>query len=365
MKLLGTYLLGTALAVCAGLGWLAYTEHAVVKLPVTLQRIEVDGVSLGGGSSSEALAITKLEASVTERKTFASSGLVPIPATSAQGRVVFMCSPMSACPSGYTVGAGAIVETTSGVQYRTLSTASFPSCAPSAPINVAAVVPGAAGNAGAGAVGFGQFPSYIHVNNPWPIAGGADAQLVHVVQQSDEDAASQTLTAQVSSELAAQLQARAGGLSYVPSSQPAPDIRSDARAGDAKATFIVSVTGTVRAIAFSADEANALLSRALSQKVGAGYRLASSPVQNSYSVQDGSPTGETLMGSAVGYRVPSLDPRALAAALRGLSVSEAKHRLHQVLPGASPDIQITPVALPWLPIFADRISIEVLTSTIS
>ncbi|HEX7137518.1 MAG TPA: hypothetical protein VF219_06720, partial [Vicinamibacterales bacterium] len=211
------------------------------------------------------------------------------------------------------------------------------------------------GNAGAGTIVFGQFPSYIHVNNPWPIVGGADARSVHIVQQSDVDAANSVLTARVSSELIPKLQAQAGGLSYLTMAAAAFTTASDAHVGDIVPTFMVTVTGIVRAIAYSAGDALARMRRALSQRLAAGYQLMSGPIDATYSILS---TGE-IKGSATGYMVPKVNTRALAMALRGQSLNEARSRIDQSVPGASADIQVSPFALPWLPVLSDHISVVV------
>src|SRR5690348_10657200 len=120
-------LLGTALLIVAGSGSLAYSERAVVKLFVAPRQVQVHDVALTN------LQTTKLVASVTETQQVAA-GIETLPASVATGRVTFMCSPMTSCPNGYTVAAGTVVESTSGAEYRTLSTVSFPSCAPSSPV---------------------------------------------------------------------------------------------------------------------------------------------------------------------------------------------------------------------------------------
>ena len=355
MKLVGAYVLGAPLAVLVAIGFLGYTERAVVHLVVVAQQVKVENVPLGGAANaSHGLATTHIEASASEQQTV-TSAVVQLPATPAAGRVTFMCSPMTSCPNGYTVAAGTILGSTAGVQYRTLSTASFPSCAPSAPVSVSALNAGAAGNAGAGTVVYGQFPGYIHVDNAVAIVGGADARLVPVVEQADVDAASNVLKARVSAELGTKLQAQAGDLSYLTTGAPVFNVASDAHVGDSTPTFRVSVTGTIHAIAYSTRAANALLRNALSQRLAAGYQITSDPIKATYSVE----TNGSITGSATAYFVPRVDGRALAAAVRGESPGQALSRIDRAVPGAASDIRISPIALPWLPMLSDHISVVV------
>ena len=356
MKLLSAYLVGGPLAVLVALGFLVYGEHAVVKVTVTAQRLQVANVPLAGGADTAGLATQQISASASEQQMVAS-GVVQLPARPATGLVSFMCSPMTSCPNGYTVVAGTLLKSTSGAEYRTLSTASFPSCAWSSPVGVAALTAGAAGNAAPGALVFGRFPSYVHVDNALAIAGGTDPHSAHLVQQSDVNAASSVLTARVSAELNSKLQTRAGSLSFVTAGAPAFSTTSSARAGDSAATFTVTVTGTIHAIAYSASDAGALLRGALSQRVAPGYRLTTAPIDATYSMQPGG----LFTGSAAAYEVPSVDPGALAAALRGQSLSEATSRIDQSVPNGAAGIQVTPFAVPWLPMLSDHISVVVVT----
>lgn len=349
MKLVSAYLLAGPAAVLAVVGFLAFGEHAAVTVTVAAQRVQVQNAPLGGG------LVTKQIVATASKQETVTSGTVQVAASLATGQVSFMCSPMTSCPNGYTVARGTLLESTSGAAYRTLSSASFPSCAPSGPVSVQAVTAGSAGNAAPGTVVYGQFPGYIHVGNPSPIVGGTDAHVVHVVQQADIDTASTELAARVSSELTAKVKAEAGNLSYLTSGAPTFSTSSDAHAGDGAPTFTVTVTGTAHAIAYSARDANALLRRALTQAAPAGYRLTSDPIDATYSVQPGG----QITGSAEGFAAPSVSTKTLANALRGQSLSEARAQVGHSVPGGSSDIRITPWSLPWLPVLSDHISIAV------
>ena len=234
-------------------------------------------MTLSSGAAASDLKTTPLVATVTESQQVASS-VVAVPASAATGRVTFMCSPMSLCPNGYSVPAGTVLESTRGAEYRTLSAVSFPSCAPSSPVAITALTAGAAGNASAGTVVYGPLPSYIHVTNPWPVGGGADAHTLPVVAQSDVDAAVRTLTARAAAELPTKLQAEAGGLSYVATGAPSFKVGGDFRVGAHTPAFTVSVTATQDALAFFGAGARDVLRQALSRHVPAGYRLASDQI---------------------------------------------------------------------------------------
>lgn len=346
-------LLGGATALLTASGGFAYSEHAVVKVFVVPQRVQVDDVAL-----DSALRSTRLVASATETLQV-TSNVVAVPATAATGRVTFMCSPMTLCPNGYTVPAGTVLESTAGVEYRTLSSVSFPSCAPSSPVTITALAPGSAGNAAVGGIAYARVPSYIHVTNPWPVVGGADAYSLPVVDEPSVDAALKTLIDKVSSELPAQLQAKAGGLTYLTTGPASLTTGGDYRIGSHAPTFTVQVSGTLTAVAFPTGGARELMRRALSRRVPTGYELAPEQITASFSLQPAAPAADAAVrGAASGYMIPAINARALAASIRGKSLTAAANMARRAsADGGSPQIQMTPVAMPWLPVVADHISV--------
>jgi len=83
-------------------------------------------------------------------------------------------------------------------------------------------------------------------------------------------------------------------------------------------------------------------------------------VRATYTIEAVSPDGQvTITGSSVGYAVPNVSTHTLALQLRGTSLGEARNRIQHRMPNTAVDIRITPVTLPWLPMFADHISLDV------
>ena len=87
-----------------------------------------------------------------------------------------------------------------------------------------------------------------------------------------------------------------------------------------------------------------------------GYQLTSDPIDATFSLQ----AGGVLRASAKGYAIPTVDTAALVRNIRGESIASANDRLHRQLTAGTPDIRITPFAMPWLPVFADHITVVVL-----
>ncbi len=358
-RLLRAYLLGVAIVLVAALGSLLYMERAIVKLSVEPRRLE-SNLTLTGGAAGSDFKTRVFDNKVVETSKVATSAL-PLPATPAVGQVVFTCSP--ACPGGATIPSNTVVATTDGVQYKTQGLTNIPSGGQSANTTIRAVIAGIAGNADANTVIVivTAMPSNLHVNNPTAIAGGAEGRKAHVVEQSALDATGQALSGKALADLTAQVQSNAGALTYATVGAPALVITSDHLAGDETPEFTVTVTAAVRAVAFASSDAEALLRTALDDKVPAGFKLiGNQPVRTTYAIEAVSPDGQvTITGSAVGYAVPNVSAHTLAMQLRGTSLGEARNRIQHRMPNTAVDIRITPFSLPWLPMFADHISLDV------
>jgi hypothetical protein len=358
-RLLRAYLLGVTIVLVAALGSLLYMERATVKLSVEPRRLESD-LTLTGGATGSDFNTRVFDNKVVETSKVATSAL-PLPATPAVGQVVFTCSP--SCPGGATVPSGTVVATRDGVQYKTQGLTNIPSSGPSPSTTISAVIAGIAGNTDPDTVTVivTSLPSNLHVNNPTAIAGGVEGRKAHVVEQSALDATRQTLSIKALADLAAQVQANAGALTYATAGSPVLVVASDYQAGDETPAFTVTVTGTVRAVAFASSDAEALLRTALENKVPAGFKLIDEPpVRATYTIEAVAPDGQvTITGSSVGYAVPNVSTHTLALQLRGTSLGEARNRIQHRMPNTVVDIRITPVTLPWLPMFADHISLDV------
>jgi hypothetical protein len=362
-QLYRAYLLAGAVALVAALGSLLYTERAVVKVSVPPKRLDAS-LTITGGLTGYALVTKQLDAQATESLKVLTSTL-PIPATPAVGQAVFSCSP--ACPGGYPVPAGTVIATKAGVQYKTQSLVNIPDNGPAPSVTISAIQPGSAGNTPSGTVTVivSHLPTNLHVTNPSAIAGGTEGRKAQVVEQADFDAAKLLLTTKVSLELNGQLATEAAGLTYAMPAPPNITSTSDFNVGDETPAFTVKVSGTARAIGFSSSEAEALLHSALTDKIPAGFQLTADPVRTTYRIQAVAPSGQvTITGSAVGYVVPNVKTRTLTTQLRGMTLSQARSQLQHSVPNSTIDIRITPVSVPWLPMFADHIALNVVLEPI-
>lgn len=356
------YLFSAVAAVTAILGSLVFMETASVKLTLPTSRLTA-ATTISGGQSGHDLTTTRIQADVTDSEQGTVSP-TDVSATQASGNVEFWCSP--ACPAQQNVTAGTLVNVDNYVkQYRTMATVKV---GPQADVHVAvavtAVTSGAAGNTAAQTInkinGCSLPPCNLKVSNPSPIAGGVDASTTQVLQQSDLDRVRSVLTAQVTQDLAAAINAQAGGLSFVSGGQPTLKVTVDHNVGDKVPTFTMMITGTVSGVAFSESQADAILRTALTQKLPKGFTLGTDPLQTSYQLQkSGGANGAVIVkGTATAVIVPNVTADELKARIKGMRVDAARRQLELLAPGTTVNISVKP-AVPWLPVLQDHIAVTI------
>ena len=114
------------------------------------------------------------------------------------------------------------------------------------------------------------------------------------------------------------------------------------------------------ATAFSDDEAQSLMKAALAAKVQRGQALTDGPILSSYEVRHVGPNGQlTLSGTSTALVIPDVSSQTLRAQIRGLSPAAARKSVESAGPGSKIEIKISPVALPWLPLIKEHITVTV------
>jgi hypothetical protein len=353
-RLLSAYLLSAFTVLVAAFASLSYTETAAVKITVPLQRLETN--------LALSVATQHIEAQAVESQQ-ATTSTVTVNPQAATGQVVFTlrCSTALPCQATEHVPAGTIVATAKGTSYATDFPAMFIGSG-TATVGVKAVVPGPAGNTGKDTITVivSKHQAGLTVTNPDALGGGSDTHRGQAIQQSDVDALRAALTAKITSELAAALQAKAQGMDFVLDTPPLLNATTDHAVGDEVPAFTMTMTGTLGAIAFSDPIAQSMMRSALEPMVPAGYELVQEPIQAHYDVR---PAGgsTTIVANAVGYAGPKSSQQAFSSKLKGLSVREARNQIQSAFPGSRVDIRLKPLTtLPWLPIIADHIRLTVI-----
>lgn len=352
-QLVVAYVLSAVAVLVAAGASILLVETATVKLSVPPKRVAAL-VTLSSG-----LPTQQITANVTDSQQGVGS-TVQIGAKYASGQVVFHCSP--ACQNAVTLPAGTLITSAKSLGYATQSAVTLTATFDSTPVGVRATAPGASWNAEASTLTIvpNGPDANLHVTNPAAIAGGADSRIVQAIQQSDFDAVRNVLTAKVNDELVAALMVNAAGMKYVADPAPAITITSDHNVGDEVATFSITMTGTIGAIAFSESQAQALLRSALQAQISSSEVLTNDPIQAVYQVGDGGAASHAvLIAKAGGFAIPKLSTQSLRAQIRGLTPAQAARSLQSQAPGSTVEIRISPNAIPWLPVVGDHISITV------
>jgi hypothetical protein len=360
-QLVSAYILSAVTVAVAALGSLMLTETASVKLTVPPQKL-VAGATLSGSQTGGDLKTQHIEAAVTDTQV-GTATTVSVAAKYAVGEVVFSCA-TSECPSTLTVPSGTLLATDRSLGYFTQSDAAVTRTR-QGKASVRATAAGASWNTARNTItvinNSSQFPIGLQVTNPAAVAGGADASSAQVIQQSDWDGVRAALAARVTDALDVALKAKAIQMSYIENGPPALTMSTDHKVGDMVGSFTMTMRGTVGATAFYNSEAISLIRAALEAKIPAGQQLTSDAVQITWHILQTSPNGDvTVSGTALGYVTPKLSIDALRGRIRGLSPADARRSLERTVPGSSVEIRISPVAVPWLPLVAEHISITVL-----
>ena len=358
-QMVTAYILSATVVLVAALGSLLYTETAAVKLEVPPQKLAA-AATLTGSPTSNDLKTQQIQVTVTEVQV-GTPTTVQVAATYATGQVVFSC-PSPGCTGPVTVESGTLLTNSKALSYATQAAATVTPTR-TATVMVKATAAGASWNSAKDSVTvINNSPNPgLKVTNPAAIAGGTDASSFHVIKQSDLDAARTALTAKVTDSIDTTLKAETFQMSYIANGKPTLSLTSDHKVGDMVSSFTMTMTGTMAVTAFSNSEAQTLIRAALDAKVPVGQQLTNDSIQITWSILRTGANGDVLVkGTALGYITPKLSNDTLRARLRGLSPSEARKSLERAVPGGKVDIRISPVAVPWLPLITDHITLTVL-----
>ncbi len=345
---------------------LFFIETAAIRITTPERYVEttpaVHGALTGGQFKTE-----RLQVALTESARGTATGVAQTATTYATGYVVFNqshCPPSNYCPPppakpGYEV---CRVNPAGGAWCYILQSAVTCYCGERVPVRARG--PGSTFNAPANSVNYvGWVNPYVTVNNPAPIAGGADASSSSVVQQSDLDAVRAALSSQLTADLQSALRQKAQDLHTIADAAPALTVSSDVNAGAHNSTFQVTVSGTLGATTFADADAKALIANALVERVPAGYQLNGPEQIADYQIQTSDPQGDVnVTGRASGYVVPRVSVNSLRSRLRGLDSGAARRLIEAVAPGSAVEIRLGPVPAPLLPLNADHITIVVVAA---
>jgi len=361
------------LAAAAGLAFIAlaaaaiFLPSATVTLSVSGSPVKADASLVGSPGNYNAGFLTfntrPIEATSVDSQGAPLTGQRVIPAVAASGEVVFTAT--TTCGPPISLVAGTIVETADHKQYATRDAVTLCLTGSSAITTVSAVVAGSAGNVPAYSLKTVDGQSGVSVTNPAPLGGGAETRTAIVVQQSDVDALRRQVIARTDAAVHTQLKTMAGDWHVIAS--PYPQISSEINppVGSEATSVSVTVTEVLKAVAFSDRDVHARLRDAIKVRVPPDYALTGDPIKTWYEVVEANEDGHVVLnGHGQAYAMPVLNARALARTVAGHTLGSARDQLRKLPAVVRVDFRQQPVALPWLPLQASHVSIEVFESAL-
>lgn len=339
---------------------------ASITLTARAQQL-TDTTSIVAAPNSAPVKVRTVTASKDLSQQFPATGVKQTPAVASSGSEAISNS----CPtSTWHLQQGQIVSTAPGgggtqfVLQTNVDVGSVPQAVP-----ILAVVPGAAGNVGAGTVTYiynniGAKAGCLTASNPAATAGGADEVKATFVSQGDLSGAEGALATQLQTALQAALATQAASSEkLVDTVSYTHTFAADHAANDNVKFFDATVSETATAAVYNVDDVKTALRADLAKQVPSGFALTDNPIQSDFRVSDATADGHiTFKGTARGYVAPKLDFQRIRSRLLGSSTASARIYL-QTLPIESAAVSEKPLSLPLLPVLASRINIKYVVDT--
>ncbi|TMD54825.1 MAG: hypothetical protein E6I85_05290, partial [Chloroflexi bacterium] len=345
---------------------------AVVLVPsasVTLRahaQVLSDTANIDAAPNSAPVKVRTLTSKHDLSQQFHATGVKVTPAVQAGGSETFT----NKCGGQWTFPARQIVSTSSGVQFTLQSPVTINGNS-SANGPILAVVPGAAGNVGAGTINQINNPNKdpgvtvcLSATNQSAMANGADEVKTPVVSQGDLDSAKAQLEGQLRGTVLDDLTKQAGASEKLADTVDYQDtFTADHKANDPVQTFQGAVSMTGSGAAYNTDDVKKALAADLGKKVPSGFSLTDNPVQSDFHISQSTADGHiSFAGTAKGYIAPKIDFQKVRNRLLGSSTASARLYLG-TLPVESAVVNQKPFKLPLLPFLSSRIDIKYIVDT--
>lgn len=340
---------------------------ASVTLTARAQQL-TDTTSIVAAPNSAPVKVRTVTASKDLSQQFPATGVKDTPATAANASETVTNSCLG---SMWTLRQGQIVSTApggGGTQFVLQGGVNvMPGPAGAQAVAVVAVVPGAAGNVGAGTINYinnDNTHGCVTVTNPAAAAGGGDEVKATFVSQGDLSGAEGALATQLQTALQAALTTQAGSAEkLVDTVNYTHTFAADHAVNDNVKFFDATVHETATGALYNVDDVKAALRADLAKQVPSGFALTDNPIQSDFQVSDSTADGHiTFKGTAKGFVAPKLDFQKIRSRLLGSNTASARIYL-QTLPIESAAVSEKPFSLPLLPVLASRINIKYIVDT--
>lgn len=338
--------------------------------PFTTKDVEIQAQPGKGPIHVRAMSVT-----ASNSQGFKTTGSIDVPLAPSTGQVVYSndippprCPGLSCGSPGLIVPYGQRLMNTNGLEFaQTSGNTVVPWAtngnAGTATANVAAVVPGSAGNVGGHTITQIEDNRYpqLSVDNPQATGNGTDPSSTPQETEADFDAGRAQLEQSIHQSIAQQIQA---------AGQPgeklsdtiifgAPQYNTDHQPGDKVPSFNGTMSITGEGDFYSDSDVTTAFKTYLSQHVPNNLQLLTeSPIQVQYRLLSSAKGGFLVfVGSASAYVAPTLDEKQIRAGIVGRPVAQARIYL-QKLPIHSVAIKEEPLALPLMPLLDKRITLH-------
>lgn len=335
--------------------------------PFTTKDIEIQAQPGKGPIHVRVMSVT-----ASNSQGFKTTGSIDIPLAPSTGVVTYTNDfpvphncPGPLCSPGIVIPYGQRLLNTNGLEFAQTSADTLVPWRSTATANVAAVIPGSAGNVGSDTITKiedNRFdPSQLRVTNPQATGNGTDPSSTPQMTEADFDAGRAQLEQSIHQSIAQQIQA-AGQTGEKLSDTiifAAPQYTTDHQPSDKVPSFEGTMSITGEGDFYSDSDVTTAFKTYLSQHVPNNLQLLTeSPIQVQYRLLSSAKGGLLVfVGSASAYVAPTLDEKQIRAGIVGRPVAQARIYL-QKLPIHSVAIKEEPLALPLMPLLDKRITLH-------
>jgi hypothetical protein len=365
------YLIAAGVLVVLGLlAGLLYLPTATATLFVSGTSIKQD-ITLNGApdaqSSGDVFPTQAVHASESQNLPGTATGQKQVPAQPSSGSVTFNYNCLLFCDNNAkSLPAGITVSTNDGKQYKTQKSVTLSSPHGSASVQVTAAQAGPNGNTDAHTITVINDSRYrdfnLSVDNPQATSGGADPRTATVIAQSDIDSIKDAYAKDAVPRIKDQLISKANSQKLViVGGDPQITVKADHNVGDEVSGFGVTLTVKGDGVVFDEKAVKSLLKTALERKLPQGTQLTSN-LNLTYEPINPTADGRIqLNGHAAGFYTPIFPVPEIKSNLKGKSIPSAREYFNRQWSAYVKEARITqaPFALPWLPLFSSRITVNV------
>jgi len=357
-----------ALALLAVVAGAFYLPSATLTLVVAGTPVNLEQTITGSPAAVAPGATTQVQTTLAEAQEVKvlqekATGVRAVPPVSATGSVIFFFRDCFLCTVD--LRAGTTVSTSTGIKFRTQKFVTVPPFNGSTdPVAVVAMEPGVTGNVDADRITQVEIrdpDKKLHVRNPNPTSGGADAKNLTVVSGDDQKRAEKRLVDELTPKVQQQLAGKAAGtLKPVGDAFLNHETTFDRNAGEEVEQFNATVRVAGKQVLVDDSSVKRLLQQGLQGKVPPGFQLTDDPVKLSYPLESVTPEGNVVFkAKAQGVVRPVFTLADIRVRAKGKSPADARAALTR-LPSVQ-DVQVRqrPLALPLLPLFGSRIFVRV------